>query len=361
MSAKAYLVLSDGSVFEGTSFGAEADTVGELVFTTTMTGYIETLTDPSYAGQIVMQTFPLIGNVGMIPEDFEGTPALKGYVVRSCVDTPSNFRTQGTLDAFLKEKGIPGICGVDTRQITRILREAGVMNAMICREIPKDPDIVKRYAFPDAVKTVSHPGTETFKAQDTRYHTVLIDYGAKGNMIRELNERGCDVLRVPYDTPAEAILEMDPDGILLSNGPGDPADNTYSIEQIRKLLGKKPVFGICLGHQLAALACGAKTYKMKYGHRGANQPVRDLVSGRTLITTQNHGYAVDADTLPPYAEVRLVNANDGSCEGIDYPSLSCFTVQFHPEACAGPRDTEPLFDRFIRMMEDAKHAKRSGN
>ena len=352
MKRKAWLVLSDGTVMEGTGFGADTECTGELVFTTNMCGYIETLSDPSYAGQIVMQTFPLIGNYGIIPEDFEGEPALKGYAVREYCDTPSNFRSQKTLDAFLKEKGIPGIAGIDTRHVTQILREYGVMNAAIVSEKPADLSFLRDYAVKDAVAEVSVKKTQIFPAENKKHAVVLIDCGAKRNIVRELNLRGCDVTAIPYDTAAEEILSYDPDGIMLSNGPGDPAENIYTIEQIRKLLGRVPMFGICLGHQLTALAAGASTYKMKYGHRGANQPVKDLITDRTWITTQNHGYAVDGGTLPPFAKVRMINANDGSCEGIDYPEHMCFTVQFHPEACAGPKDTAYLFDRFLKMMEE---------
>ncbi|MCR5795187.1 MAG: carbamoyl phosphate synthase small subunit [Solobacterium sp.] len=352
MKRKAWLVLGDGTVLEGTGFGAETECTGELVFTTNMCGYIETLSDPSYAGQIVMQTFPLIGNYGIIPEDFEGEPALKGYAVREYCDTPSNFRCKKTLDTFLKEKGIPGIAGIDTRHVTQILREHGVMNAAIVSKDPGDLSFLRDYAVTDVLSEVSVKEKTLYPAENRKYDVVLIDCGAKQNIIRELNARGCSVTAVPYDTAAEEVLAMDPDGIMLSNGPGDPAENTYTIEQIRRLLGKVPMFGICLGHQLTALAAGASTYKMKYGHRGANQPVKDLVTGRTWITTQNHGYAVDTDSLPAYAKARMINANDGSCEGIDYPEHMCFTVQFHPEACAGPKDTAYLFDRFLKMMEE---------
>ncbi|MBR3359017.1 MAG: carbamoyl phosphate synthase small subunit [Solobacterium sp.] len=352
MKRKAWLVLSDGTVLEGTGFGAETECTGELVFTTNMCGYIETLTDPSYAGQIVLQTFPLIGNYGIIPSDYEGEPALKGYVVREYCDTPSNFRAEKTLDAFLKEKGIPGIAGIDTRHVTRILREYGVMNAAIVSAVPEDLSFLQKYAVSDVLKDVSVQENELFPAEEKKYTVVLLDCGAKRNIIRELNARGCDVIAVPYDTKAEEILSYQPDGIMLSNGPGDPAENTGTIREIGRLLGRVPLFGICLGHQLTALAAGAETYKMKYGHRGANQPVRDLVTGRTWITTQNHGYAVDTESLPSFAKVRMINANDDSCEGIDYPEHRCFTVQFHPEACAGPKDTGYLFDRFIQMMEE---------
>ena len=351
---KGYLILQDGQVFEGVRFGAETDTVGELVFTTGMCGYVETLTDPSYAGQIVMQTYPLIGNYGIIREDFEGACCVKGYVVREYCDTPSNFRTDCDLDTYLKEQGVPGLCGVDTRELTRIIREHGVMNAAICDEIPADLTPVASYAITGVVEAVSCKEPDRYPAEGEEcFRVSLIDYGAKRNIVRELQKRGCTVTVLPASTSAEEILAAGPDGVMLSNGPGDPAENTYQIEQIRKLLGKVPMFGICLGHQLTALAAGGSTYKLKYGHRGVNQPVRDLNGVRTYITSQNHGYAVDGDTVK-LGKVRFVNANDGTCEGIDYPELKAFTVQFHPEACTGPKDTTFLFDRFVELMKGGR-------
>ena len=351
---KGYLILQDGQVFEGVRFGAETDTVGELVFTTGMCGYVETLTDPSYAGQIVMQTYPLIGNYGIIREDFEGACCVKGYVVREYCDTPSNFRTDCDLDTYLKEQGVPGLCGVDTRELTRIIREHGVMNAAICDEIPADLTPIKTYAITGVVEAVSCKEPDRYQAEGEEcFRVSLLDYGAKRNIVRELQKRGCTVTVLPATTSAEEILAADPDGVMLSNGPGDPAENTYQIEQIRKLLGKVPMFGICLGHQLTALAAGGSTYKLKYGHRGVNQPVRDLNGVRTYITSQNHGYAVDGDTVK-LGKVRFVNANDGTCEGIDYPELKAFTVQFHPEACTGPKDTSFLFDQFVELMKGGR-------
>lgn len=351
---KGYLILQDGQVFEGVRFGAETDTVGELVFTTGMCGYVETLTDPSYAGQIVMQTYPLIGNYGIIREDFEGACCVKGYVVREYCDTPSNFRTDCDLDTYLKEQGVPGLCGVDTRELTRIIREHGVMNAAICDEIPADLTPIKTYAITGVVEAVSCKEPDRYPAEGEEcFRVSLIDYGAKRNIVRELQKRGCTVTVLPASTSAEEILVAGPDGVMLSNGPGDPAENTYQIEQIRKLLGKVPMFGICLGHQLTALAAGGSTYKLKYGHRGVNQPVRDLNGVRTYITSQNHGYAVDGDTVK-LGKVRFVNANDGTCEGIDYPELKAFTVQFHPEACTGPKDTSFLFDQFVELMKGGR-------
>ncbi len=370
---KAYLVLENGMVFEGRAIGCWPDSdaeaaVGELVFTTGMTGYLETLTDPSYAGQIIMQTFPMIGNYGVISQDFEGKSFAKGYVVHELIDTPSNFRSEGKLDAFLKEQGIPGICGVDTRALTRLIRENGVMNACLYQSsefkvqsanMPGLPERIREYQVKNVVAEVSTkemlefgPGSPTSAAcscaEGETLHVVLIDYGAKRNIIRCLVKRGCRVTVVPHDTPAEEILALKPDGVMLSNGPGDPAENEFEVQQIAKLVGKLPVFGICLGHQLTALAMGGKTYKLKYGHRGANQPVTD--GKRTWITTQNHGYAVESESMKGTAQLSFRNANDQSCEGLEYPGKRCFTVQFHPEACAGPHDTEFLFDRFLRMM-----------
>ncbi len=355
----AFLVLSNGRVFEGKRIGAAGDSIGELVFTTGMEGYIETLTDESYAGQIVIQTFPLIGNYGIIEEDFEGKSAVRGYIVREECETPSNFRCNYPLDEFLKKNNIPGLCGLDTRALTRMLREEGTMNAMICDTVPEVLDALKNYAVRGVVAEVSRKEPAVYPAEgETRFRVTLLDYGAKNNIIRSLTKRGCEVTVVPQNTSAEDILAGDPDGIMLSNGPGDPEENTYCIEQIRKLIGKKPIFGICLGHQLTALAMGGKTVKLKYGHRGANQPVKEVDGTRTYITSQNHGYAVVSDSLGKEARVTFINANDKSCEGVEYPLLDCFTVQFHPEACGGPKDTDFLFDRFIEKMKGADYAAR---
>lgn len=348
---KGYLVLQDGRVFQGLRFGAATDGLGELVFTTGMCGYIETLTDPSYAGQIVMQTYPLIGNYGVIRQDFEGACCVKGYVVREWCETPSNFRTDLDLDAFLKERGVPGLYGVDTRELTRIIREHGVMNALLCDEVPGDLTPVETYAVTGVVNAVTCREAARYGAEgEERFRVCLIDYGAKRNIIRELQRRGCAVTVLPASVSAREVLAERPDGVMLSNGPGDPAENTWQIAQIRELLGAVPLFGICLGHQLTALAAGGSTYKLKYGHRGVNQPVRDLNGVRTYITSQNHGYAVDGESVK-CGRVSFANANDGTCEGMDYPDLRAFTVQFHPEACTGPKDTGFLFDRFVTLMK----------
>lgn len=354
-----YLVLSDGTVYEGYAFGADVESTGELVFTTGMCGYIETLTDPSYYGQIVLQTYPLIGNYGIIEDDFEGKCFVKGYVVREWCEQPSNFRCQYTLDTFLRDQGVPGIYGVDTREITRTIREHGVMNAILCDSVPGDLSEVLSYVITDAVPSVTTMEPQLFEAaegstgEEGALKVALLDYGAKRNIIRELQKRGCDVLVLPATTTAEEVLREEPDGIMLSNGPGDPADATFQIEQIEKLLGLKPIFGICLGHQLTALAAGAETTKLKYGHRGVNQPCKDVLGTRTFITSQNHGYAVVSDTVKNGVE-RYINANDKTCEGIDYPDWNAFTVQFHPEANSGPHDTSFLFDRFLENMKQTK-------
>lgn len=347
---RAYLALADGQVFEGYSFGAEPQALGELVFTTGMGGYTETLTDPSYCGQIVLQTFPLIGNYGIMEEDFEGKTHIRGYVVREYCSHPSNFRCEYDLDTYLKRNGIPGIFGVDTRQITRIIRENGVINAAICGQIPKDFSAIAAYRVENAVAETSSAAPCVYPEQGRRRaHVVMLDYGAKRNIVRCLTARGCKVTVLPHNTPAQDVLALAPDGVMLSNGPGDPAENVYEIAQIQKLLGRVPVFGICLGHQLLALAAGGHTVKLKYGHRGANQPVRELATGRTYITSQNHGYAVVAEGITA-GRVSYVNANDGTCEGMDYPELNAFSVQFHPEAHPGPCDCAFLFDRFIARM-----------
>lgn len=349
---KAYLVLQNGDIFEGYSFGAEGSTVGELVFTTGMCGYIETLTDPSYFGQIVMQTFPLIGNYGFIEDDAEGKCSVSGYIVREWCDMPSNFRSGGDIDAYLKRHGIIGLCGIDTRAVTKIIREHGVMNAVISDSLPVCTEAVNNYSVKNAVKSATCKETSVYKANNEKYKVVLYDYGAKENIIRELLLRGCTVIRVPSCTAADEVLKLSPDGIMLSNGPGDPAENTGCIKEIKKLLGAVPMFGICLGHQLMALAAGGKTEKMRYGHRGVNQPVKEVGDSRTYITSQNHGYSVIADSIKDKGSLSFVNANDGTCEGVDYKDLNAFSVQFHPEACSGPKDTSFLFDKFIKLMEE---------
>lgn len=360
MTQNIYLVLQNGEVLQGKRFGADGETVGELVFTTNMNGYIETLTDPSYYGQIVIQTFPLIGNYGMIREDYESIrPRLKGYIVREYCESPSNFRCEETLDRYLKENGIIGMYDIDTRRLTNMIREAGVMNAKITSEIGRLNEIlreVRMYSVENAVDSVSTKQTLRFGSGKKK--VVLWDFGYKQNIVRCLTERGCEVTVVPSSTKAEEIIAMRPNGVMLSNGPGDPQENRGIINETAILCESGiPVFGICLGHQIAALAFGGSTKKLKYGHRGANQPVKDLTTGRVYITSQNHGYAVINESLPKSAVMTHVNANDGTSEGIEYKDYPVFTVQFHPEAAAGPHDTMYLFDKFIKMME-VRHAKR---
>ena len=372
---QAYLILANGRVFRGVSVGCPGTTIGEVVFATGMVGFEETLTDPSYYGQIITQTYPLIGNYGMNSEDVESTKIwARGYIVREACKTPSNFRSEETLDAFLKKNGIIGIEGIDTRSLTRTLRESGVMNGAITTEFDPDAEPEKKaallpeiaaYAVVDAVKTVTCRQAVTYEPTaagawgDTPLHVALLDLGCKNNIVRCLCKRGCRVTVLPASTTLAELKALAPDGLMLSNGPGDPAENVQVIANIRDMLDTGiPAFGICLGHQLTALAAGAKTCKMKYGHRGANQPVTDFALERTFITSQNHGYAVLGDTLPAgTGRVSHVNANDKTCEGIEYLQWNCFTVQFHPEANGGPKDTEFLFDRFLQNVRRINRVK----
>ncbi len=401
-SAKALLVLENGQIFEGKSIGATGVTLGEAVFTTGMNGYLETLTDPSYYGQIVTQTFPLIGNYGVIPKDFESSDVhVRGYIVRSMCEIPSNFRCQLDLDSFLMTKKIVGLCDIDTRALTKVLRETGVMNAIIvsgdsdeAKEIyaalenpaekAKLLKKIKAYRITEAVESVTCSAVKIEESADVVFkesaeyrfvpvrsdgtkvndqkeamkdgkgkNVVLWDFGAKANIRRELLKRGLSVTTVSGNATAKEILDLNPDGIMLSNGPGDPKENVRIIAEIKKLIKSGvPVFGICLGHQLLALASGADTTKLKYGHRGANQPVKDLETGRVYISSQNHGYAVKNETLPKGAQLSFINTNDGTCEGITYTKFPAFSVQFHPEACSGPLDTSFLFDRFVVLINN---------
>ena len=357
---KVYLILANGKVFEGTSMGAKGDAVGEVVFCTSMTGYVETLTDPTYYGQIVCQTFPAIGNYGIMKEDFESDKMqVSGYIVRDICDEPSNFRMQGKLDDLLKEQNVVGICGIDTRQLTKIIRDEGVMNGIITSSPVLDDNqkkLLKEFKIKDAVENVTVKQPVVFKSQGkAKYKVAMMDYGVKRSYISKLTKRGCDVTLFPANTSAEDVLAIKPDGIMLSNGPGNPAEATFEVEQIKKILKSKlPVFGICIGHQLLAIANGAKTYKLKYGHRG-NQPVKDLNSDRVYVSSVNHAYAVDADSIPAkVAKVSFRNVNDGTCEGLDYAGGKVFSVQFRPETCEGEMDTGYLYDRFIANMEDKK-------
>ena len=356
---KAYLILEDGTVFEGTSIGSSREVISEIVFNTSMTGYLEVLTDPSYARQALVMTYPLIGSYGICREVMESRLAWPdGYIVRELSRIPSNFRSGDTIDHFLKEQDIPGISGIDTRALTKILREKGTMNGMITTNGDYDLEEVKEKIRQYTVKGVVLKTSvkKPYVLPGDGKKVALLDCGAKDNIARNLNKRGCEVTVYPADTPAEEILKTNPDGIMLSNGPGDPAENVGIIEEVRKLYESSvPIFAICLGHQLMALATGAKTYKLKYGHRGGNHPVKDLETGRVYITSQNHGYAVDEESLDPSVAVpAFVNVNDKTNEGLKYVGKNIFTVQYHPEACPGPLDSGYLFDRFMRMMEEGR-------
>ena len=351
---KAFLILEDGTVFTGTSIGSTRDMISEIVFNTSMTGYLEVLTDPSYAGQAVVMTYPLIGNYGITP-DMESLKAWPdGYIVRELSRMPSNFRCEGTIQDFLKKYDIPGIAGVDTRALTKILREKGTMNGMITTNENYDLDEVisklKNYKVEGVVSKVTC--AEKYVLEGTGKKVALLDLGAKKNIAKSLNDRGCEVTVYPADTTADEIIASNPDGIMLSNGPGDPAECTSIIKEIKKLYETDiPIFAICLGHQLMALATGGTTYKLKYGHRGGNHPVKDLQTGRVYISSQNHGYVVDEDKIDPNVAVpAFKNVNDGTNEGLAYVGKNIFTVQFHPEACPGPQDSSYLFDRFMDMM-----------
>ena len=359
---KATLILANGSIFSGTSIGSTETRVCEMVFNTSMAGYQEILTDPSYAGQGVVMSYPLIGNYGVNHEDNESRrPWVEALVVRHLSPRGSNFRCEGDLDSFLKEHNISGIQGVDTRALTKILRSQGSMNGMLtCAEhfnIAQVLEELKAYRVEHTVELVTRAEPEVFPAfGEEKYHVAMMDYGVKQHMIECLRRRGCRVTALPASTPAADVLAGGYDGVMLSNGPGDPAENVEIIAELKKLYNSDiPLFGVCLGHQLLALATGAKTGRLAYGHRGGNHPVRDLEKGRVFITSQNHGYMVLADSVDPaVAEVSHVNVNDGTCEGLRYKRPNCFTTQFHPEANAGPKDTEYLFNRFIDNMAAKK-------
>lgn len=355
---KAFLILEDGTVFTGTSIGSTKDMISEIVFNTSMTGYLEVLTDPSYAGQAVVMTYPLIGNYGITPDMESARPWPDGYIVRELSRMPSNFRCQGSIQDFLTKHDIPGIAGIDTRALTKILREKGTMNGMITTNENYNLDEIlpklKAYTVGDVVSKVTCD--EKYVLEGNGPKVALMDFGAKKNIAKSLNERGCEVTVYPAGTKAEEIIAANPDGIMLSNGPGDPETCVSIIEEIKKLYNTDiPIFAICLGHQLMALANGAKTYKLKYGHRGGNHPVKDLTNNRVYISSQNHGYAVDGTTIDPaIAKEAFINVNDGTNEGLAYEGKNIFTVQFHPEACPGPQDSGYLFDRFMDMMKGAK-------
>ncbi len=369
MRRPAHLVLADGTRFEGFAFGAEGVAVGEVVFTTGMTGYQEVLTDPSYAGQMVAMTAPEIGNTGTNHADCESTnakPRVAGFIVRSSSVVASSYRSEEGLDAYLARNGITAIGGVDTRTLTRHIRDHGSQNGAIGELSPSELadraraapsmeglDLVQRVSIDEArafTENTPVPFRTLAPRTNAGAHVVAIDMGMKRNILASLVDLGCRVTVVPATTTAAEVLALSPDGVFLSNGPGDPAAVSYAIATVRDLLGKRPMFGICLGHQLLALAAGAQTFKLKFGHRGLNQPVKNLASGRVEITSQNHGFAVEAKTLPAGVESSYVHLNDGTSEGINLPDAKAFSVQFHPEAAAGPHDTLHLFERFVDML-----------
>ena len=381
---KAILALADGTVFEGEQFGATGETLGEVVFNTSMTGYQEVLTDPSYKGQIVTMTYPLIGNYGCNEADVESVgPQVEGFVVREYSAYYSNWRSKWSLDSYLSEHGIIGIQGIDTRALTRRLRVHGVMNGCLSTEdlnperlVEKAKawhglvgwDLVQRVTCPSSyawqksrqlqegsVTPTNISLTENRKPKTENYKVVALDFGIKYNILRQLTAHGCQVQVVPAKTTAEEILAAEPDGVFLSNGPGDPMPVDYAIETIQGLIGKKPLFGICLGHQLLGLALGGKTFKLKFGHRGANQPVKHLETDRVEITSQNHGFCVDIDSLPNSVDITHINLNDDTLEGIQHREYPIFSVQYHPEASPGPHDADYLFSRFTEMMDGKSH------
>jgi carbamoyl-phosphate synthase small subunit len=374
---RALLALADGLVFEGTSFGAEGEAAGEVVFNTSMTGYQEILTDPSYKGQIVTMTYTQIGNYGVNDEDVESVkPQVEGFIVKEYLDIPSNWRMKKSLHEYLKEHGIVGIQGIDTRALTRHTRDAGAQPGIIST-MDLDPEslVARAKKLPkmtglDLAKDVSCAEPYTWSQGDwdleegygqkgaSRYKVVAYDYGIKRNILRLLTQAGCDVTVVPATMSAEEVLAMKPDGVFLSNGPGDPEPVTYAIENIKKILGKKPVFGICLGQQLLGLALGGKTYKLKFGHHGGNQPIMDLTTRKVEIAAENHGFAVDMETIKDQVVMTHVNLNDDTCEGFEHRTLPAFSVQYHPEASPGPHDSRYLFQRFTEMMEKQKSGER---
>ena len=355
---KKKLILETGEVFHGEGFGANWETAGEVVFNTGMTGYQELISDPSYCGQIVCMTYPLIGNYGVNRDDFESIePAIKGLIVRELCDFPSNFRSQMTIDELFKKKNLSGIQGIDTRKLTRILRNRGVVKGKIVDENSNDEEVIRQIkTFEIPTNQVESVSTKTAYAAPGRgFKVVLVDYGSKLGIIRELSQRDCDITVVSQDVTADEILMMYPDGVMLSNGPGNPEDVKGAQEMINGILGKVPIFGICLGHQLIGLACGAKTFKLKFGHRGGNHPVLDIAKNRVEITAQNHGYAIDSESLKNTdLEETHIALNDKTNEGFKHKIHPCFSVQYHPEASPGPEDANYLFDEFIELMEEFK-------
>jgi carbamoyl-phosphate synthase small subunit len=356
---KKILILESGETFKGESFGNNENSTGEVVFNTTMSGYQELISDPSYCDQIVCMTYPLIGNYGINRDDFESIqPSIKGLIVKEICDFPSNFRSQMTLDEFFEKKNIAGISGVDTRRLTRVLRNSGVVKGKIVDSDANISEIISNLKSEKfATNEVEKVSTKTPYANPGRgLKVVLVDFGSKLGILRELGERDCDVTVVPHNVTSEEILLINPDGIMLSNGPGNPEDNPEAIKMIQELLGKIPIFGICLGHQLIALACGAQTFKLKFGHRGGNHPVLDLIKNKVAITSQNHGYAVDQESLKNTELVEThVALNDRTNEGLKHKIHPCFSVQYHPEASPGPEDANYLFDEFLDLMYQFKN------
>ena len=354
------IILEDGQEYHGYGFGASEERVCEIVFNTSMVGYQEILSDPSYTYQAVVMTYPLIGNYGMADDDYErDTPTLGALIVREYNDEPSNFRSAATLSEVMEKFGIPGIYGIDTRKLNRSIRDFGsrkVLITDISTNLEDGLEILKSTKVPtDAVSRVSCDKIMISHAENPKYHVVAIDCGMKMNIVRSLNKRGCKVTVVPWNTPAEAITALDPDGVFISNGPGDPTDVPETIQTIKKLIGKYPIFGICLGHQIISLAYGAKTYKLKFGHRGGNHPVRNLETNKIEITSQNHSYAVDKDSLNGTdLTVTHINLLDNTVEGVKCDKDKVFSVQYHPESAPGPQDSAYLFERFIKMMEEER-------
>ncbi|WP_424768312.1 glutamine-hydrolyzing carbamoyl-phosphate synthase small subunit [Paenibacillus sp. sgz302251] len=355
---QARLLLEDGTLFTGLSFGAEAQMMGEVVFNTGITGYQEVLSDPSYCGQIVTMTYPLIGNYGITRDDFEAIrPFIHGFAVRRHEEVPSNWRAQISLGQLLKEYGIPGISDIDTRMLTRKLRHYGTMKGLITTGNERVEELAERLniskLMTDQVARTSTPNL--FSSPGHGERIVLVDFGAKSGILRELTKRGCDVVVVPHNTTADEIRRLAPDGIQLSNGPGDPKDVPYAVKMVSELLGEYPIFGICLGHQLFALACGADTTKLKFGHRGGNHPVKDLSTNRCYITSQNHGYTVLEESVAnTQLSITHINNNDRTIEGLKHNKFPAFSVQYHPEAAPGPYDSSYLFDEFLQMIRTHK-------
>ncbi|MBR2340909.1 MAG: carbamoyl phosphate synthase small subunit [Clostridia bacterium] len=342
-------------MFEGYSFGAKGEAVGELVFTTGMVGYLETLTEPANYGQIVVQTFPMIGNYGVMKSDLESKKAwVAAYVVREFCEQPSNFRCEETLDKFLKDQGVIGVYGIDTRQLTKILRDEGTMTAKISFKRSADKEEIKAYKLTGAVSEVTGKEITVYGKDDAKYTVALWDFGAKNSTVNQLLEQDCKVLKVPANYTAEQILSLSVDGVMLSDGPGDPMENTTVINEIEKLVGKTPIFGVGLGHQMLAIAFGSEVVKMRYGHRGG-QPVKSFANGRVYISSQNHGFVVSKDDVK-VGNVDFINANDGSCEGIDYPNYSAFSVQFNPESCSAACEPNLLYEKFLKLMEEKRNA-----